>query len=93
MELFFIIDFIIMAIRVNNIDNDIEEYGITHVMLSDRSIVSVDEIIRRIEQGKVYRVNVPLKPEVEVVNGPDGKYIRSVRNNSVRDNLLRLPRC
>lgn len=54
-----------------------------------------DNAIREIELGIYsYYVQWPEKrTEVRVVNGPNGKYLRTDRDNTTRNNLDDLPDC
>lgn len=67
--------------------------GITHV--GGAGWKNTREIVIQLIEGKVntYYTMVGQKAEVLVVNGPNGKYLRSHKDGTPNDNLLSLEQC
>lgn len=51
------------------------------------------EVIGDIEGGNVYHVRRKEGPRIIVVNDPDGKYLRSLPDDTTTNNLDNLPEC
>ena len=66
---------------------------ITHVLTSNKITFTTEEVISRIEGGEVFYTSstqaIPPKVEIFILNNK--KYIRTVFNNIIKDNLDNLP--
>lgn len=82
----------ITCINKNPPDNTHE--GITHVGNSQGKWTR-SEVIGWIEsrQHTFYTLSNGVRADVQVVNGPYGKYLRTFANGKPTDNLLSLPEC
>ena len=79
---------------INKINRDSSHEGITHLGGSNWKWTRSD-VIASIENGThtFYTMVNNKRADVRVVNGPNGKYLRTYADGYYNDNLLALPEC